>query len=320
MLRKLFNPMIAITLFFIAFTSCDSESEQEELNNNVTEVAAASKVTISDETINGIINSIPSPLETVSLIRENGLEYNELYLNPIENYENYKSKYEIAFAIGAYSADLGYLNLYDKNLAAIKYIGVVTKLSEKLNIRQFFDYEMLKRLASNKKNLDSLLYISTSCFNKMDAFLRTNKRSEQSALIITGAWLEGLYFETEMAKQKPSQKIKENIGSQKTAINNIMAILNAYKDIEYFNNFHKQMQKLEQLYEKVNITYNYKEPKVKEINGELIVEDQSETKIEISDSVFKEILDITGNIRKDILNAGGKDKIQATNTDGSKNY
>jgi hypothetical protein len=301
MIRKLFNPSIAAALLFTALISCGPE-EQDTLNKSDLVDTAHTNITVSDEAINGIISSIPSPLETVSLIKESGLQYNEAYLNPAINYESYKSKYEKSFAIGVYSADLGYLNLYEKNIASISYIFAVKRLSEELNIGQFFDFETLKRLSSNNKNLDSLLYLSTSCFNKMDSYLRKNNRSEQSSLIIIGAWLEGLYFETEMAKKNPSQKIKENIGAQKIAINNIMVILNAYKTNEYFKTLHDEIQKLEDIFAEVNITYNYKEPEVKEVNGELTVIDQSETKIEISEPVFNKILKTTGEIRRSILN------------------
>lgn len=301
MIRKLFNPSIAAMFLFAALTSCNPE-EQDILDKNTVEDTSHTNITISDEAINGIINSIPSPLETVSLIKESGLQYDEAYLNPSINYENYKSKYEKAFAIGVYSADLGYLNLYEKNIASISYIVAVKRLSEDLSIGQFFDFETLKRLSSNNKNLDSLLYLSTSCFNKMDSYLRKNNRSEQSSLIIIGAWLEGLYFETEMAKKNPNQKTKENIGAQKIAINNIMAILNAYKTIGYFKNLQGEIQKLENIFSAVKISYDYKEPEVKEVNGELTVIDQSETKIDMSEEAFNEVLKVTGEIRRKILN------------------
>lgn len=262
-----------------------------------------SKVTISDEVINGIINSIPSPLETVTLIKESGLKYEESYLNSSDNGEKYKSKYEKALGIGIYSADLGYLNLYEKNMASINYIMAVRKLSSDLGIEQFFDFETLKRLASSNKNMDSLLYISTSCFNKMDSYLRKNKRSEQSSLIIIGAWLEGLYFETEMAKNNSSKKIRENIGSQKVAINNIMAILEAYKKNEYFQRLRSQMAELKKLFDQVEITYNYKEPEVKEVNGELQVVEKSESEVKIPEEVFKAILSSTSEIRKALVNS-----------------
>lgn len=297
MLRRI--SFLAIGGLFILFSSCGSD--QDKLDKTTLVDTALSKITISDETINGIINSIPSPLETVSLIKESGLKYDEAYLNPSENYENYKTKYGKAFAIGVYSADLGYLNLYEKNVASVNYIFAVRKLSDDLNIGQFFDFETLKRLASSNKNMDSLLYISTSCFNKMDEYLRKNKRSEQSSLIIIGAWLEGLYFETKMAQNSQSNRIRENIGAQKVAIGNIMAILDAYKKDEYFAKIRTEMQSLKKLFDKVEITYNYVEPEVKEVNGELVVVEKSESVVKIPDDIFGLILTSTNTVRKTIL-------------------
>lgn len=296
------STFITILGLSIILLSCGSEDDQDTLNKNTLVDSTLSKVTISDETINGIINSIPSPLETVTLIKESGLEYDETYLNSADNYENYKTKYAKSFAIGIYSADLGYLNLYEKNVASINYIIAVRALSQDLGLEQFFDFGTLKRLASTNKNLDSLLYVSTSCFNKMDAYLRKNKRSEQSSLIIIGAWMEGLYFQTKMAQKNPSTKIKESIGSQKVAMSNIMAILNAYKHDTYFQNIGKQMEELKKLFDRVEITYNYKEPEVKEVNGELVVVEQSESVVSMSDDVFKNLLTTTEIVRNSILN------------------
>lgn len=294
---------VSIIAVCITLNSCSSEQDQDTLNKNTLVDTTLSKVAISDETINGIINSIPSPLETVTLIKESGLKYDESYLNPSDNIEKYKSKYAKSFAIGIYSADLGYLNLYEKNITSINYIVAVRKLSQDLGLEQFFDFETLKRLASSNKNLDSLLYISTSCFNKMDSYLRKNKRSEQSSLIIIGAWIEGLYFETEMAKKNPSKKIRESIGSQKVAINSIMAILDVYKNNDYFKNVKTQMDPLKKLFDKVEITYNYKEPETKEVNGELVIVEKSESEVTIQEDVFNNILIQTGEVRKAILNS-----------------
>jgi hypothetical protein len=297
-----FTPLLTAVAIGLTVISCNSTEDQDTLNKSSLIDSNLSKLAVSDETINGIINSIPSPLETTTLIKESGLKYDESYLNPCENLNTYKSKYEKSFAIGIYSADLGYLNLYEKNFAAINYIVTVHKLAEDLNLEQFFDFETLKRLASSNKNLDSLLYISTSCFNKMDIYLRKNKRSEQSSLIIIGAWTEGLYFETRMAKNNPSKKIKESIGAQKVAMNNIMAILDAYKGNTYFENIRNHISPLKLLFDKVEISYNYVEPESKEVNGELVIIEKSESEVSISEEIFTSIINTTETTRNAILN------------------
>ncbi|MFL5765040.1 MAG: hypothetical protein ACJ77K_13935 [Bacteroidia bacterium] len=282
-----------------AVISCNQE--QDELAKAPVVDSTAAQIIVSSATIDGIINSIPSPLETTTLIKESGLAYDESYLNPSDNAEHYRNKYSKSLAIGVYSADLGYLNLYQKNFAAINYIIAVNKLAGDLQIEQFFDFETLKRLASSNDNLDSLLYISTDCFNKMDTYLRANKRSEQSSLIIIGAWLEGLSFETKMAANNPGKKIRESIGEQKVAMNNIIAILDAYHSIPFFENARKKMEPLKALFDQVNISYNYREPETKEVNGELVVVEKSESEVTISEDVFKNILKTTSEIRNSIL-------------------
>jgi hypothetical protein len=299
-MRKL-TPLFTAAAMSLSVISCNSGQDQDTLSKDTLVDTTLSKLVVSDKTIDGIINSIPSPLETTSLIKESNLKYDESYLNPCDNLQKYKSKYAKSFAIGIYSADLGYLNLYEKNFAAINYIIAVHKLASDLELAQFFDFETLKRLASSNKNLDSLLYISTSCFNKMDSYLRKNKRSEQSSLIIIGAWIEGLYFEGKMAKNNPGKTIRESIGGQKIAMNNIMAILDAYKGNSYFENIRKQFEPLKSQFDKVEISYSYKEPESKEVNGELVVVEKSESEIIVTEDVFNSILTNTEEIRNSIL-------------------
>ena len=145
-----------------------------------------------------------------------------------------------------------------------------------------FDFNTIKRLASNNDKIDSLLYISTSNFNRMDEYLRSQKRGHLSALIVSGSWLEGLYIATEIATAHPVEELIERIGEQKVVLDQIMLILSAYENDSYFRELALQFGKIKDIYDGVVITYNYQEPETKEIDGRLVIINNSNTEVNIS--------------------------------------
>jgi hypothetical protein len=48
-------------------------------------------------------------------------------------------------------------------------------LANDLSIGQFFDFTTIAKLATNSKNLDSLLLITTQNFNSINSYLQENK-------------------------------------------------------------------------------------------------------------------------------------------------
>lgn len=290
--------LIAVITSTILFTNCgggeDTLVEKKETSdttkNNI-------KPDISAEVINDIIQSIPSPLEMASMLKDNNQAYDVTLLNPTSNIDKYTTNYKIAFNVGVYSADLGYINIYEKTFSAMEYLNNIRKLSNEIKVGQFFDFETLKRLATNNKNYDSLIFISTENFNKMDAHLRTQNRSELSVLMISGAWLEGLSISCQVAKRNPNPKLIEKIGFEKINLDNILLILNAYKNDKYFAQIVNEFEKLKQIYSKISISYEYKEPETKEVNGQLVIINNSKSTVNINEEQVSEIINEVSRVR-----------------------
>ncbi|MBI4947908.1 MAG: hypothetical protein HY840_16075 [Bacteroidetes bacterium] len=291
--------LIAYSLIAGAFMACNSNEDTLKIESGKDSTKAV--INVSEKTITNLIQSIPSPIEMASIIKGSGAEFNEKILNPSENYKKYGTSMDKAINIGIYSADLGYINIYEKSLSSIDYLHSIKSLSNDIQVGQFFDFETLNKLASNSKNMDSVLFISTSCFNKMDRFLREHKRNELSILIITGAWVEGLYITSEIAKNNKTNDLIENIGSQKINIENLNVILDLYKGNPYFKNLGEHFSELKKVYDGITITYEYKEPITKEVNGELVIEDNTTSKIVVTDAQQKIIREVITKLRKEII-------------------
>ena len=134
-----------------------------------------------------------------------------------------------ALNLGIYGCDLGYLNMYEKTGSIISSMQAIKKLADQLRIGHFFDFNTIKRLATNNENIDSLMYISVSSFNNMDEYLRDNNRSDISSLLVTGMWIEGMYLACQVVKENANDQLRERIGDSKIVLSDLLLILKNYK-------------------------------------------------------------------------------------------
>lgn len=258
---------------------------------------------ISEEVISDILQQIPSPLEISVLLKQSGTQYDQSMLNDPKNTKIYNTNYEKAINLGIYGTDMGYTNIYEQNQDAIFYLNAVKELADDLSIGQFFDFGTIKRLATNSSNLDSLLYLTTKNFNNINGYLQNQKRSNLSILILTGGWLEALHITCKVAQLNPNNaELTERIGEQKVIMDNIMLLLSFYSESNssmaaYMN----ELKPLANAYNKVKIVHTYAEPTFEEVDGMLVVKDNSTSEVIMTPENLQEITSITQSIRKNII-------------------
>jgi hypothetical protein len=257
---------------------------------------------ISEEVISDIIQQIPSPLEISYLLKDAGTQYDYSMLNKPGNSSNYNSNFNKAINLGIYGTDLGYANIYEENQDAIKYLNSIKRLANDLSIGQFFDFTMIADLATNSKNLDSLLLITTQNFNNINSYLQENKRSNLSILILTGGWLEALHITCQVAKKNPAnEKLIEKIGEQKIILDNIKLMLEFYTQDPHIADLHRRVVELERAFEQIEIIRTYAEPDMVEVNGILVVKDNSTTTVNITVENVETIRNEVSKIREKVI-------------------
>ena len=297
------NRILFFVLIWALVVGCGSNSQVNEDafdNDQQQETILKQEIIIPEEQIKELIQAMPSPLEMTFLIKESGASYDGRLLIETGNLAGYNTNFKKALNLGVYGTDLGYLNLYDKTAASISYLSAIKELADGIKVGQFFDFSTLRKLAANKDNVDSILYISTVGFNDMDSYLRGQNRSNLSALIVTGAWIEGLYLASQIAKNNPSDEMIKRIGEQKVVLDNIRIILSTYKNDKSFTSLISDFEKIKEQFNKVNISYVYGEPTQKEVDGVLVIEDNTKTNVEISTETLSNIISIVANTRKNI--------------------
>jgi len=290
---KMNRTIFAILLSTICLINCSEEVEENSedlLNDYAYADSLEAQLGVSEEIIEEMIHSIPSPIEMTSLILESGAEFDQEILNDPDNISRYESSHAKAINLGVYGTELGYLNIYEKTTLSIDYMSAVRNLSKSLKVDQFFDFQTLKRLASSSKNIDSLINITTQGFTRMDAYLREQNRTKASVMIVTGTFVEGLYIATQIQNKSNNAQITERIGEQKVSLNNLILMLNVYKKDPEVAKMLPDFESLKELYNEVEIITTYGEPITKEVDGMLVIEDNSTSEVKMSNELLDQII------------------------------
>jgi len=272
----------------------------DEIKIDTNEIKLA-EVTYDSDAINEVIQSFSSPVEMAALMNDLNIPFSRKYLVNTEDATDYDTNFKKALALGILSADLGYLNVYNKTSLIVEYLTVIKRIADDLKVGQFFDFQTLKRLSTSNDNLDSLLILSVQSYHNMDDHLRSNQRSNLSSLVVTGVWIESLYLATQVLKETPSDELRDRVGEQKTILNNLLPILQLYKNDQNFERLVEDFKELKDAFSNVTITYELGEPESKIINGELIIKQNERSIVNISEENTQEIIRITEKIRNKLI-------------------
>ncbi|ELR70401.1 hypothetical protein C900_03755 [Fulvivirga imtechensis AK7] len=291
-------------LLALIITACDSgKRPDEEAFLESLDSAEVKGPAISAEVISSIIQQIPSPLEISVLLKESGTKYDRTLLNSPSNLSKYNSNYRKALNLGIYGTDLGYTNIYEQNQDGLDYMAAIKELANGLNIGQFFDIETIGRLATNSKNLDSLLLITTQNFNNINYYLQEQNRANLSVLLLTGGWMEAMHITCQVSAKDPGNKeLQEKIGEQKIILENIVLLVSFYQEVDpNMALLLEDMKRLQKEYESIEIITTYKESTFEIVDGVMVIKDNSSSEIRITKENIDNIKDIVASIRKKVI-------------------
>ncbi|MEI7596441.1 MAG: hypothetical protein WCK02_11885 [Bacteroidota bacterium] len=280
--------LLFFSLFLLALYSCNNESTTatDLLNDSL---IAGSDTGLTESMVLEIITTIPNPVEMSSLLYKSKVKFSPTLLNPAENVSKYNINYKKAINMGVYGADLVHMNIYDRTTSALLYLNSIQQIAKDLGVEKFFDAETLNKLSENSKNTDSVLLITSVGFDRMNQFLQQNNRTNISVLIGVGTWIESLYLATNCEQIGNKDLVYQRIGDQKFVIENIILMVDKYKKDPNINGLLNDMKKLKDMFAKLEVKYEYKEPTTEIVNGMPVVTDNSTSKIVITDDIFKKI-------------------------------
>jgi hypothetical protein len=297
---KLISFLVSVVVLF-QLTSCQQGNRIEAtdlLNDSLIEAA----IRLDNQVIGEMISSVPNPVEMLALLQKSGVVYSQNLLNPAGNVNNYNTNMKRALNLGVYGTDLVYMNIYDRTISTLRYLSNVRDLASGLRVEQFFDYETLNRLSENSRNIDSVLFITNSGFDNMSRYLISQGRGNLAVLISYGTWIESLYIATHVQTVPPNREtINIRIGEQKKVLDNIILLLNTYRHDAQIQELIEDLMRLKREFDKVTISYIYREPTIEEIDGMVVLVDNSRSEVNISDETIASIAVVVSEIRNKII-------------------
>ncbi len=290
-----FFVFIAISTVFVACSSSSNDSASEE---NID--AAAAKAKVKDVNAQNVFYSIPSPVETTSLLKAVGAKYDPKFLNPIENVSNYVTLASKALNLGVYGSDLSFTSIYDQTQESMLYLRCTNKLASALGISGAFDETTTSRIEANMQNRDSLLAIISDSYWNADAYLKENGQPGVSSLIIAGGWIEGLYIATQIAKTTKNAGVVSRIGEQKMSLENLISLLETYKaDNESIPVLLIQLNDLKKVFDSIPVTATETTASTDKEKGVTVIGNGNT--FNLSPEQLKQISDKSSEIRNKII-------------------
>ena len=108
---------LLLLMVLLALVSCGKRSSKKlEVDADIFDKSVHQ---ISSETMDKIIQNIASPVEVAALINSLDIPFSESYLANPERIPSITTSFNKAYSLGALSADLGYLNIYEKTGEAV---------------------------------------------------------------------------------------------------------------------------------------------------------------------------------------------------------
>lgn len=294
---KLKSKVLALGLVSVFISSCGDPKPTEETNDNLPDTDTVKAIGLN---VGGKLFSVPSPIQTALLVQKSGVSYDKAILNPGNKNGQYISDYTKSLNLGIYGADLGYVSMYNQTQDALGYLGAVKQIADKLGVSAAFDQQTMKRINDNISNKDSMLVLVGIAYRASDAYLKTNKRTEISSLILTGGWIESMHFCINAYNKKPTDEIKYRIAEQKQALTSITDLIRSH-NMPDADELIKDLETLSKTYEGVTMKYNYVEPTTDE--AKKITYINSTTEISVSKEQLDAIAKQITAMRDKIINA-----------------
>lgn len=301
-IRKALIGAIALPLSLVLLAGCGGEPVND---NNQTQQETPSADPASDtpksSQSNGataeVMESIPSPLELSTLLKEMDATYDVSMLNDHTIVNEYGTSFKKALNLGVYSTDLGFANIFQENQDALNFLNATRKLADGINIGQFFEYNELKTLVEDSDNLEKLVEKTNVNLEKINQSLRDQNRESLSILMLAGGWTEVVYLTTQVYEDKKDEKLKEAIADQKITLDRILLVLEVYEKDE-IKQLYDKMKELRDLYDNVKVEVEVKPPKMVEENGSLRSIDQNVTHYTVTDKDISAITQKVSEIRQ----------------------
>ena len=297
MKKAILKPLVFFAAGAFLFNSCGEEAKTEKKVEEETFDERNSFRAVFDAQI----FSIPSPIQTGYLIKKLNLKFDESLLSDRTVVSNYASEHKQALNLGIYGTDLGYASMYGQKNVSLNYLKTIETLSNELGLDAAFSAKFIADFENNSGDEDKMVKLMSQAFKNADNFLKNANRKAVSAKILTGGWIESMYYATTLNSRAESEDIEQRIAQQKQSLESIIELLGQYNDDNTNDELLAQLKDLKTSFDKIVLDYVYEAPST---DAESKTMKLNHTyNIEFDDATAKEIAEKIATIRNGIIKA-----------------
>ncbi len=228
-MKKKTNIMrIASFLFVIILVASSCNSSKKKTKK--TDAVNIKKEDVETK-VREYVYPLPTAFEIVQMLNDIEAAYIFDLSNSPLNADKYFTEKSMALNLGIYGGDLSYASTYNQKQETLDFIEASRKMLDGLNLQGAVEEDLPGKIEANQDNKEALVELITNSFYDTYDFLNRNDRASVSALVMAGAWVEGLYIATHISEETfHSKEMVKIVLKQKAPLLKLMEILAKYKD------------------------------------------------------------------------------------------
>ena len=212
----------------VVLTSCNNAKKKSQQS----ETAQIEKEVVETK-VREFVYPLPTSFEIVEMLNKIEASYIFDLANNPANADKYITEKSLALNLGVFGGDLSYASTYNQKQETINFIDASKKMLDGLDLDAAVREDLPEQIEANEDNKEALVQLITNSFYDTYDFLHANDRAPVSALVMAGAWVEGLYIATHISEETfNSKQMVEIVLKQKDPLLKLMEILSEYKDNE----------------------------------------------------------------------------------------
>jgi hypothetical protein len=182
------------------------------------------------EQVQEFVHIFPSQVKVARLFKNAGLKFQEAELIPLTSAEKMLSKEEKSLALGMYGVDMVYSAMNGQTQHATQNLKISRDLSRDLGLESVYaEKNYVQKFEANLNNQDTLEMIIQDVFAETDAFLKDNKKVDQTLFSFAGGWTESVYLASIYALSTKNKGIVQLIGDQLVSLEPLIQLFKEYK-------------------------------------------------------------------------------------------
>jgi hypothetical protein len=253
------RPLFFLLAFLITLTfSCKNGNKEKDVFVPVFSTYGSDSTKKDDTTPKDeIFYGILTPVEICTIFNRLGVPHNNDILNPISNRDLYLSSSKASINTGIYGVDFGYLKIFGVGQEMIDYMVTIREMSNKLGIPDTYFTEPIKKVQSDISEPDTILFLMSDAYTRMESHLREGGRESTAGLMIMGGWVEAMYVATQLVynPEKPDPEVIQKIAQQKYTLTTLLSYLKNYYDDPVVVYYSKKLKYLKNYFDSFDIYF-----------------------------------------------------------------